>query len=425
MESIPKIQAGCEESFNEDTNCGFPFGFQEDYWEYYSEDCGENLSLYDTEQQKCCSKLGGAVACNANILAEEQAFDDCQTADDYVYKLVVEAPCGGCVVGEEPVSCAGEGISSLPDPGTDPPDPFDAVQSFLDARPTRDDFPLDEPGTGLEPGSDIGRKTGIPYGPFISDENSPYTFEYRITINSKGYDSKFVLPDGTELQTAYVSQGQTAMIPAGTRVVTESGAYLNFRIDLIGTPKSGSLGLGHEEFEYLLSHIRMSDNTEIQINEIYSGFLDLEAVRGFVRFYRKGVIQLNPASETGVAPITKGTDFGMHYDPETKITVVEVYDGTVDVTFKSTNEVKTISSSYGSEIKRVNVDQNGAMEEKTAIPKDEWEVLPEQPVQEQPEEQPVQEDKKDGKWITYFLIAILCIGIGYFIYKSRKFKKMN
>lgn len=414
FENIAEEQKKCRLAF-EDTGCDFPFGSDEDYWDYFSSDCYGNLEGESEFREECCPLLSDAKACDNKIKREEEAFDECQAADDYVWKLLVEAPCIGCIGGETPTVCQG---GSLPvfDPSTENNTfQFDPVQALIDKRPKREDFPLDD--DWLREGSDFERKTGIPYGPFISNAQSHHNLNYRITIQDKSGHAKFILPDGTELDTAYISSGQTAIIPAGTRVVTPPGSFLNFRIDLIGTPKTDD----YHEFEMLLSYVRMDYSSEIEIQEIYRGFLNLKAKKGFVRFFRRGIIQLAPASETGVMLGTKGTDFGIAYYPDTKQTIIEVYDGTVDIFFQSENVLTTISTDYDSDIKRVEIASNGVIEEKIAVIKDEFEVS------QEIKEEEIKEEKLDtgfktrsntGWFVLLAIIAIICAGIGLFVYKK-------
>lgn len=62
-----------------------------------------------------------------------------------------------------------------------------------------------------------------------------------------------------------------------------------------------------------------------------------------------------------------GTDFGVAYDKESGVSIWEIYDGEVEVQNTTTGEKKTISSSYGSPIKRLEVTKNGSMIEKVVF----------------------------------------------------------
>lgn len=99
-----------------------------------------------------------------------------------------------------------------------------------------------------------------------------------------------------------------------------------------------------------------------------------------------------------------GTDFFASYDKNTGLTIYEMYDGSLAVTSILTGETKTISSSYGAPIKRIEVTKGGAMTEQIAIPKDEW-----------------QKNNTTKRSSAFFWIAILAVGggIGYFVYRKR------
>lgn len=103
-----------------------------------------------------------------------------------------------------------------------------------------------------------------------------------------------------------------------------------------------------------------------------------------------------------------GTDFGVSYDKKTGRTVWEIYDHSIAVTSNNTGETKTISSSYGAPIKRIEVSKDGVMTEQVAIPKDEWRARKaETASQTQP-----QENSGSGLfWIFIFLV----FGGGVFI----------
>lgn len=102
-----------------------------------------------------------------------------------------------------------------------------------------------------------------------------------------------------------------------------------------------------------------------------------------------------------------GTDFRVSYDKETGRTIWEIYDYSITVTSNSTGETKTISSSYGSPIRRIEVSKDGVMTEQIAIPKDEWQARQGVDTQNQP-----QESKGNGLFWVFLLILL---GGGMFI----------
>lgn len=74
----------------------------------------------------------------------------------------------------------------------------------------------------------------------------------------------------------------------------------------------------------------------------------------------------------GVTASSNNADFGIGYDAKSAISIVEVYNGSITVANKSGNS-KTISTVYGSAIKQIEIDKNGVMSEKIAIPQSKWE----------------------------------------------------
>lgn len=63
----------------------------------------------------------------------------------------------------------------------------------------------------------------------------------------------------------------------------------------------------------------------------------------------------------------RGTDFTAAYDKEEGMSMFELYDGALDITNKKTGEKTTISTEYGSAIRRVDITDDGLMKEKTAV----------------------------------------------------------
>lgn len=79
--------------------------------------------------------------------------------------------------------------------------------------------------------------------------------------------------------------------------------------------------------------------------------------------------QIRAGNNTGAV---RGTDFSVAYDPETGMSVWEIYDGTIEVTNEETGETVTMSSAYGEPIKRLEAGDDGTFTRKVAVPKDEW-----------------------------------------------------
>lgn len=134
----------------------------------------------------------------------------------------------------------------------------------------------------------------------------------------------------------------------------------------------------------------------------------VEIQKGYGRF-REGGTVLRKVSETSVGILTRGTDFAIAFDPIIQLTVVELYDGEIDVTSPDGETTKTLKTSYGNPIKRVEVAKDGAMTEQIAIPKDEWRA--------RQMEQPQAQTSSNFLWILFvFLLA----GAVYFAYRKKE-----
>lgn len=75
-----------------------------------------------------------------------------------------------------------------------------------------------------------------------------------------------------------------------------------------------------------------------------------------------------------VVVVAGKADFGISYDATSDTSIVEIYNGEAKVSNKS-GQAKKISTVYGSKIKRIEVDKNGTMTEKIAIPQSQWEAF--------------------------------------------------
>ncbi|MCR4280745.1 MAG: FecR family protein [Candidatus Kaiserbacteria bacterium] len=113
-----------------------------------------------------------------------------------------------------------------------------------------------------------------------------------------------------------------------------------------------------------------------------------------------------------------GTDFAVSYDKETGRAIWEIYDNSIEVRSDITGETKTISSSYGQPIKRIEVAKDGAMTEQIAIPKDEWQAREaEAASQSQPE------DNHSNGLPLVFLLIVLGGGV-FMLHKTGKLQPM-
>lgn len=102
-----------------------------------------------------------------------------------------------------------------------------------------------------------------------------------------------------------------------------------------------------------------------------------------------------------VVATSGNADFGIGYDTKSGTSIVEAYNGSVKVSNKS-GQTKKISTVYGSKIKRIEVDKNGTMTEKTAIPQSQWQAF-------------LASNQKKEKANAPILLAIIVLGAGGFV----------
>lgn len=127
-------------------------------------------------------------------------------------------------------------------------------------------------------------------------------------------------------------------------------------------------------------------------------------------FVQKGPAILNLQNSSVVAD--QGADLGMVDDVSSGMSIVEIYNGSVAVKNKS-GQVKTISSVYGSEIRRIEVSKDGVMNERIAIPQSEWDAF----LVSQQEKK--QEIKTDSSLFMFPITVVLGMGgLALFLYKT-------
>lgn len=302
-------------------------------------------------------------------------------------------------------------------------------KALVELRPKPEDFPSID--NGIEPGSDIERKVGIPYGPFISDAQSSHNFSYIFTLTEGGATARIALPDGTTLDPSAVWAGARTTLPAGSKIITPPGGRLEFKFFVEQTYKPDSKDFARYGARPLrngsFAQIVMDENSELDIGELYEGFAVLKVKRGYVRFYSGGKTPLQAASETGVAPITKGTDFAIAYDLETRMTIVELYDGAVDLIrmedYQSENPdiLASLQTTYDGEIPRAEVSADGAARTFVAIPRSEWDAFVAS--SSAGSEQPIRTSKSSGRLNAFILLALIA-GFGFWLYE-KKLKKIQ
>lgn len=116
----------------------------------------------------------------------------------------------------------------------------------------------------------------------------------------------------------------------------------------------------------------------------------------------------------GVTVTASKADFGIAYDAKSTTSIVEVYNGSVTVTNKA-GQAKKLSTVYGSQIERIEVNKNGEMTEKIAIPQSQWEAFL--------ASQQKEAEKETSVNASPVLIAIIVLGVGgivFFLYRKGK-----
>lgn len=254
----------------------------------------------------------------------------------------------------------GEGTPSTTPPGEDLPE----VEALVEKTPTNEDLPM----------------------PSKTEEDPENWGEAIVTRMTGGADMQ--LADGS-WQTVEVG----TKIPFGAKLFSSyaSEVTLEFPNHLVIVV----LALSELDIDNPTDYVRKAPRLKLG-----TGDVRFKVNQGDFRTDMRVDTPNSTASPTG-------TDFRVSYDKETGRTIWEIYDHSITVTSNSTGETKTISSSYGSPIRRIEVSKDGVMTEQIAIPKDEWQARQGVDTQNQP-----QESKGNGLFWVFLLILL---GGGVFI----------
>ncbi|MBI2597232.1 FecR domain-containing protein [Candidatus Daviesbacteria bacterium] len=182
-------------------------------------------------------------------------------------------------------------------------------------------------------------------------------------------------------------------IPAGATIFAgyDSRAFVKFSDGIIFNLKS---------LEEVSLELFQKDPTKYRRElKLESGALRFEVID-------RGINADMRVSTPNVIAGVVGTDFAMKYDPDSETSIVEIYDGTIEVENTLTGEKKTLTTSYGFHIKRLEALNDNPMVEQIAIPKN-------------------QKRTKIPVWIYVGGIAILVVGAILFIKKKTVFKGPN
>lgn len=310
---------------------------------------------------------------------------------------------------------------------TDQSDEASVKKALVAERPTAEDFASEDEQDkkdGLREGSDEQWYFGLPYGPYVSNAQSDYTFNYRITFTRKDNDGdpEVLLPDGSKLDYTYRSLSDFRGIPPGTKIKTPPGVEVRLKFFMDQTRKTTAFGYdpyADNVFTRNMS-VDIGENSELTVEEVYNGFVKIVVNDGYARFRKRKPVPLSPASPAGVMLGTKGTDFGVAYDPATKQTIAEIYDGTIEVIdFENGNVLHTLAAKYGEPILSAQITADKTVIQKIAIPGSEWSAYSEQ--KSRPESESESFDRS-RTWIIV-IIALLLGGAGFWLYEKGWLKR--
>ena len=238
----------------------------------------------------------------------------------------------------------------------------------------------DWPLAGVETKSKVPEITGdIPYlfdNPLSTKDNRYFSFtadaKNHIIEYQGGNKITLEFPDGT---TFVPESGDFIRVPVGTKIKTEMGLYQGVSpYDNIGKFGMSSLGITNVAGG---SSITLGGGSVVELVPAASGgSSNVKLKNGDVRIGTGGFgvtdrpdlpteIQFEGRQDVEIS--WDGTDFAVSYNREGGKIIAEIYDGTIKVTV---GEKKySLSSKYGDEIKRIEIEGNGEVAEKIAVPK--------------------------------------------------------
>lgn len=375
-----------------------------------------------------CPNLDGYVPASGTVSADGSISVTYKTSQ-YYYKTCVEKPNSEFEVSSTYTLASAENTSPTPFSTSQPTQsekqpikPSDVPESaqlpssqnqaklervpaLVDAPPRDSDI---DDSDWVRIMADQGKRSVV-IQPFMKQQSTELFF-----ANVQG-EAHLLLPDGT---TVIPKSGEFLEIPLGTTFIVpeQSRMKVAYALDSKSYFPRGAGGI-----------MTINPRSQIQLKEFSKGAASkeetnigmiLEVQKGTARFKGRGVEKSwHSASETGVMLGTKGTDYGMSYNPETKKTIVEIYDGTVEIIDQSSNQVlATLSTTYNGEIKQVEINENKVIQERIAIPKSEWDAF-----LTSNKKQPERSVNTTNP--TPFLVVIVVLALGggvFFLYRTGK-----
>ena len=270
--------------------------------------------------------------------------------------------------------------------------------------------------------------------------NTPYLFDNPLSTKDNRYFSftadarnhiieyrggnKITLefPNGT----IFVPEsGDFIRVPVGTKVKTEMGLYQgNSPYDNIGKFGMSSLGITNVAGG---SSITLGGGSVVELVPAASGgSSNVKLNNGDVRIGTGGFggtdrpdlpteIQFEGRQDVEIS--WDGTDFAVSYDRETRKIVAEIYDGTIKVAVGE--KTYSLSSSYGGEIERIEIEGTGEVVEKTAIPRAVWRERSKREPEKAVNAEVGLNDKRPWRWMLLVVGVVGLVAAGGFWYRKR------
>lgn len=318
------------------------------------------------------------------------------------------------------------------------------VEALVEKAPAESDLSisenakrLDEELRALFGEMEFGNLPPQPKVPEITGD-TPYLFDnplstkdnryFSFTADAKNHIIEFrggnkvtlEFPDGT---TFVPEAGDFVRVPVGTRVKTEMGLYQGVSpYDNIGKFGTSSLGITNVAGG---SSITLGGGSVVELVSAASGgSSNVKLKNGVVRIGTGGFgVTDRPDLPTeilfegrqDVEISWDGTDFAVSFDRETGKIIVEIYDGTIKV---AAGEKKySLSSSYGGEIKRIEIGKDGEAAEKIAVLRAVWQERPKEEPRKTVSAEVRPRDKQSRRWslLVMGVIGLIVVGglVGY------------
>lgn len=250
---------------------------------------------------------------------------------------------------------------------------------------------------------------------------TPYLFDDPLNVNPNRYFSftadkqnhlieyqggnriTLELPDGTIFKPDY---GDFVRVPVGTKIKTEimyrGGSEYNF-------DRWGSTSVWISNV-YRGSFVGLGGGSEIVLGRSEDGEKGvINMARGEMRVdYLGSEPELPPEIQFEGRKEVKltwdGTDFVVSYDPEMSRIIVEIYDGTIKAVVG--DKKYALSSNYGGEIKRIEIDGEGGVVGRIALPGRNWRER-----EKKETSVVVMTEKREGSNSKWLIVPVILIGL--------------